>query len=232
MGGEYGQYFCPVTRASEIFATRWTPIIVRNLLLGCSTFSEIQEGAPGIPRSLLTERLRQLEHAGVIERRPKPTGRGSLYEMTDLGRDLQSVCEALGVWGARWLEATPVGVDPSVLLWAICKNLDRDRLPEGRVVIRVSLRDAPKQPYWLLVERPEPEVCNKYPPGLEEDLFITSDTESLAKWFMGRLSLGQAMHAGVITIEGPRQLIREFSKWGGVSHFASVTPAYASAASA
>jgi DNA-binding HxlR family transcriptional regulator len=105
MGDGYGQYFCPITRASEIFATRWTPIIVRNLLLGCSTFSEIQKGAPGIPRSLLTERLRQLEQAGIVERRPKPTGRGWLYEMTEVGRELESVCEALGNWGSRWLEA-------------------------------------------------------------------------------------------------------------------------------
>jgi DNA-binding HxlR family transcriptional regulator len=220
---KYGQYFCPITRASEIFATRWTPIIIRNLLLGCSTFSEIQEGAPGIPRSLLTERLKQLEYAGIVERRPKPTGRGSLYEMTDLGRDLQSVCEALGNWGARWLDATPAPLDPGVLLWAICKNMDRDELPEERVTIRVIFRDAPKARYWLLVQRPEPEVCLK-PPGFDEDLIVTSDTEWLAKWFMGRLSLGQAMHAGVIAIEGPRRLIREFSTWGGVSHFASVEP--------
>lgn len=219
----YGQYFCPITRASEILATRWTPIIIRNLLLGCTTFSEIQAGAPGIPRSLLTERLRQLEHAKIIERRPKPTGRGSLYEMTDLGRDLGSVLEALGNWGAKWLDATPMPLDPGILLWAICKSMDRDRLPEERVVIRMIFRDAPKARFWLLIQPPEPEVCLK-PPGFDEDLIITCDTESLAKWFMGRLPLGQAMHARLITIEGSRQLIREFSKWGGVSHFASVEP--------
>ncbi len=71
MGDGYGQYFCPITRATEIFAARWTPIIVRNLLLGCQTFGELQAAAPGIPRSLLTERLRQLELAGIITRRPR-----------------------------------------------------------------------------------------------------------------------------------------------------------------
>lgn len=224
MGDGYGQYFCPITRAAEIFATRWTPIIVRNLLLGCSTFSEIQQGAPGIPRSLLTERLHQLEHAGIVERHPKPNGRGWLYELTPAGRDLEPVCEALGTWGARWLDAAPAQLDPGVLLWAICKSMTPERLPSERVVVRVNFRDAPKQRFWLLVQRPEPEVCRK-PPGFDEDLIVTSDTEWLAKWHMGRVSLGNAMQARLITIEGPRRLVREFSRWGGPTPFASVTPA-------
>jgi DNA-binding HxlR family transcriptional regulator len=229
VGDDYGQYFCPITRAAEIFATRWTPIIVRNLLLGCSTFSEIQEGAPGIPRSLLTERLRQLERAGIVERRPKPAGRGWIYELTAAGRELEPVCEALGNWGSRWLDAAPAQLDAGVLLWAICKSMERERLPEERVVVRVNFRDAPKQRFWLLVQRPEPEVCRK-PPGFDEDLVVTSDTESLARWHMGRLTLGQAIHARKISVEGPRQLVREFSRWGGVTPFASVAPARARAA--
>jgi DNA-binding HxlR family transcriptional regulator len=229
VGNPYGQYFCPITRASEIFATRWTPIIVRNLLLGCSTFSEIHEGAPGMPRSLLQQRLEQLEHAGIVERRPKPRGRGWLYELSPAGRELETVCEALGNWGSRWLDAAPAQLDPGVLLWAICKSMDPDRLPEERVVVRVNFSNAPKQRFWLLVQRPEPEVCRK-PPGFDEDLVVTSDTEWLAKWHMGQLSLGQAMHARVITLEGPRRLIREFGKWGGMTPFASVAPARPTAA--
>jgi DNA-binding HxlR family transcriptional regulator len=225
-GGGYGQYFCPITRASEIFAVRWMPIIVRNLLLGAATFSDIQAGALGLPRSLLTERLRQLEQFGVVVRRPKPKGRGWLYELTELGRDLAPVCEALGTWGARWLEAVPTEVDPAVVVWAICKCMDRDRLPEERVVVRVSLRDHPEERFWLFVQRPEPEVCRK-PPGFDEDLVVTSDTEWLAKWHMGRLSLGQAMHARVITVEGPQRLVREFSKWAGIGQFAAITRAHA-----
>src|SRR5215469_9261826 len=96
----YGQY-CPIARGAEIFAARWTPIIVRNLLVGCRTFGEIREGAPGIPRALLSERLRQLEHYGVLTRSPNPAGRGFLYELTEAGWELGAVCTALGVWGAR-----------------------------------------------------------------------------------------------------------------------------------
>jgi DNA-binding HxlR family transcriptional regulator len=60
----YGQY-CPI---AEVFAQRWTPIIVRNLYLGCTHFGDILDGAPGLPRSVLADRLRTLERDGVVER--------------------------------------------------------------------------------------------------------------------------------------------------------------------
>ena len=224
MGDAFGQYFCPIARGSEIFANRWTPIIIRNLILGAATFSEIRDGAPGLPRSVLTERLRYLEQVGVIERRDKESGRGSVYELTPTGRGLEPVVHALGDWGQEWIEAVPASIDPGGLLWAICKSMDRDRLPEPRVVVRVSFSDAPKQRFWLLVQSPDPEVCMK-PPGFDEDMLLSCDSEALARWHMGELSLGQAMHAGRIEIEAPRHLVREFSEWGGVSPFAGVQPA-------
>jgi DNA-binding HxlR family transcriptional regulator len=225
----YGQYFCPIARGAEIFATRWTPIIVRNLLLGATTLSEIHAGAPGMPRSLLTQRMRQLEHAGIVQRRAKPSGRGWLYELTPAGRDLEPVCDALGVWGAKWLEAAPGELDPFVLLWAICRSITPERIPNKRVVIRLNFRDLPKHPFWLLLQQPECEVCCK-PPGYDEDLFLTSDTQWLAKWYMGRISLGNAIQAGVITIDGPRALIRQFSRLDGLGRFSAISPAYDSRA--
>jgi len=83
----YGQY-CPIARAAEILTERWTPIIVRNLMAGCTTFSEISAGAPGLSHSLPTQRLRLLERVGVIEARPKAHGHGATYHLTDAGRDL------------------------------------------------------------------------------------------------------------------------------------------------
>jgi DNA-binding HxlR family transcriptional regulator len=229
----YGQPFCPITRASEIFATRWTPIIVRNLLLGCRTFGELQAAAPGIPRSLLTERLQQLQRLDIVARSANPSRRGWIYELTDAGEDLAPVCEALGTWGARWLEAAPHDLDAAVLLWAISRSMDPDRLPEQRVVIRFDFRDQPrpKHRYWLLVQRPEPEVCRK-PPGFPDDLTVTTDTEWLAKWHMGTMSLAHAMHARTIEVTGPRHLIRDLSRWGGVSPFATVPSARRAVASA
>src|SRR5215510_16051747 len=116
----YGQ-FCPVARTAELIAERWTPIIVRNLLNGCRTFTEIRQGAPGIPTALLAQRLDTLERAGVVERRPGPSGRGSAYQLTEKGRELKAVCDAMGQWGARWLEIEPHHMDPAYVLWATTK---------------------------------------------------------------------------------------------------------------
>jgi DNA-binding HxlR family transcriptional regulator len=99
----YGQY-CPIARGAEIFAERWTPLIVRNLSLGCGSFNKILEGAPGLSRTLLSQRLQQLERLGLVEAASKPAGHGRRYELTAAGRDLFKVCVSLGEWGARWLE--------------------------------------------------------------------------------------------------------------------------------
>src|SRR5262245_31450231 len=116
----YGQY-CPITRASEILATRWTPVIVRNLVLGCETFSEIAEGAPGLPRSVLSDRLRMLERYGLVERTP-----ARRYRLTSAGEELEDVLLAMGNWGARWLElSAPEDLDAHVVLWSMCRLMQQ-----------------------------------------------------------------------------------------------------------
>jgi DNA-binding HxlR family transcriptional regulator len=218
----YGQY-CPIARASEILGMRWTPIIVRNLLLGCETFGEIREGAPGIPRTLLSERLRLLERYGLVERRPNAGGRGSRYRLTDAGRELEAVIDALGIWGARWLEVAPEHLDAHTVLWALCRLTEADALHGRRMVIRFDLRDGPTRRFWVVLEPPENEVCIK-PPGYDEDLVVGTSSEWLAKWHMGRISLGQAMHEGLMTVEGPSDLVKTLSRLG-LSRFADVQPA-------
>jgi DNA-binding HxlR family transcriptional regulator len=218
----YGQY-CPIARASEILAMRWTPIIVRNLLLGCETFSEIQDGAPGIPRTLLSERLRLLEHHGIVERRASAGGRGPRYRLTDAGEELMGVIDALGEWGARWLEMAPLHMDAGVVLWTMCRLADPDELPARRTVIRFDLLDGPRRRFWLVLQKEGSEVCVK-PPGYDEDLLVTTSSEWLAKWHMGKISLARAMHEGLIEVEGPRALVRRLSRLG-LSRFAGVKPA-------
>ncbi|MBW3665944.1 MAG: helix-turn-helix transcriptional regulator, partial [Actinobacteria bacterium] len=113
----YGQY-CPIARASEILAERWTVIILRNLLIGCRTFNEIADGAPGLSRGLLAKRLRDLERVGVVDIRPKRDGPGSTYEPTEAGWELWDVMLALQRWGSKWAELSPEHAHPGVVLWA------------------------------------------------------------------------------------------------------------------
>ena len=105
----YGQ-FCPIALGAEVFAERWTPIILRNLMVGCERFGEILAGAPGLPRSVLSTRLRRLERDGVVQRTVRDGA--PCYRLTECGAELTQVCLALGTWGARWREVRPEHLDP------------------------------------------------------------------------------------------------------------------------
>ena len=218
----YGQY-CPIARGAEIFAERWTPLIIRNLYLGCGTFSEILAGAPGLSRTLLSHRLKRLQRLGVVESARKPGGRGHRYRLTSAGHELFAVCQSLGEWGARWLEIAPEHLDPFVALWSLCKALRRDRLPDRRVVIRFDFTGRPRpERYWLLIERGDAEICKTYP-GLE-DLYITAEAEAFVKWHAGQLAWAQGTREGSIRLRGPSWLVRSFPTWNARSAFAHIKP--------
>jgi DNA-binding HxlR family transcriptional regulator len=226
----YGQY-CPIARGAEIFAERWTPLIVRNLSLGCGRFSAILEGAPGLSRTLLSQRLQQLERLGIVASAPKAAGRGRDYELTPAGRDLFKVCVSLGEWGARWLEIAPENLDPFVALWSMCNALRRDRLPDRRVVIRFDFTGRPsRERYWLLIELGDTEICKTYP-AVDEDLYITAEAEAFVKWHAGQLTWAQATRDGRIQLDGLPSLVRAFPTWNARSMFAHIRPVPRSATS-
>jgi DNA-binding HxlR family transcriptional regulator len=219
----YGQY-CPISRGAEIFAERWTPLIIRNLHLGCATFGDILEGAPGLSRTLLSQRLGQLERLGIVEASPKARGRGQRYRLTAAGQDLYGVCQALGEWGARWLEIAPENLDPFVALWSMCNALRRDRLPDRRVVIRFDFTGfRPDERYWLLLEHGESEICKEHP-GFEEDLYVTAEAEAFVKWHAGQISWAEAIRDARIRLDGPSWLTRAFPTWNARSAFARFMP--------
>jgi DNA-binding HxlR family transcriptional regulator len=210
----YGQY-CPIARAAEVLATRWTPLILRNILLGAETFTEIADGAPGIPRTLLASRLRELERAGVVSRRPQARGRGSLYGLTSAGEDLRPVMLALGTWGERWMELAPEHLDPGVVLSSWCRwYLAVERLPQERVVARFDFPDRTKKSnqLWMIFDGARSEVCRTYP-GFVEDLVVRVDSLALAEWHLGRLEWSEGLRTGRITISGLSRHARALPAW-------------------
>src|SRR5262245_54415744 len=98
----YGQ-FCPVAQALELVGERWTLLIVRELLCGNYRFGEILNGVPLMSRSLLSQRLKVLEDAGLVERHARAGGNGHEYHLTPASRELQPIVMALGTWGQRWI---------------------------------------------------------------------------------------------------------------------------------
>ncbi len=217
--------YCPLSRAAEIIATRWTPLIVRNLLLGCETFSELREGAPGISRTLLTQRLRLLEHHGVVERRESDSGR-VVYGLTEAGYELAPVCAALGSWGERWIELSPEHFDATKVMWGLSRKLDRTTLPDERTVVRFDVTSPQRESYWLLLEKPHVEVCRR-PPTDRDDIVVRSAAETLVRWQLGEMSLGDAMAAGRMQVDGPLELERMVAAWGGSGTVAAFAAALA-----
>ena len=179
----YGQ-FCPVARASEIFAERWTPLILRELLAGHHHFSEILKGLHRISPSLLGQRLRSLERVAVIEARPNPTGRGSTYHLTEAGAQLAQLVGALGIWGQNWLDLQPEHLDSDILMWAILTHLPAERMPPQRRVVRFEFRDAKKR-YWLVLRRDDPDICYS-DPGYGDDLVIRTDLGAVTRVYLGQ----------------------------------------------
>ena len=223
----YGQY-CPIARASEVFAERWTPLVVRNIFLGCETFSAIEAGAPGIPRSLLRQRLSLLEQIGVVARVAKAHGRGYRYVLTAAGQELWDVCDALGRWGTRWLEAAPWHLDPYIVLWSFTQGAQAQRLPLGHVTVQLEFVDQPRKNrrFWLVLDRGDIELCVS-DPGFPPDLIVSAETEAFARWYMGQLSWAAVLRAGHVSIDGPRELTRTFPFWSDRSRYAPLEAALA-----
>lgn len=223
MSRGYGDY-CPIAKASEIVGERWTLLILRNIHLRCHSFNEIHKGCPRMSSTLLSQRLRSLERDGVIERVPAPSGRGSRYFLTAAGQELMDVVLQMGSWGARWLELGVHDYTPDTVLWGWAKFIECDKLPPTRVVVRFDVTDRPRQPFWMLIDRPESEVCVKNP-GLDEDLIVTTDSTTLTDVHRGRLAFSVALSSGRMRIDGPPALARAFPTWGGLSYYADVRPA-------
>ena len=220
MKSVYGQ-FCPVAVASEIFAERWTPVILRELVLGSRRFNDIQRGVPRISRALLVKRLRELAAHGVI------VSAGGEYRLTEAGRELGEVVVHLGTWGARW--TAPVRrdrLDAKLLMWDMRRRIALERLPEKRVVARFDFRGVPaghKAPktYWLVMERQEVDLC-VFEPGFEVDVYVDADLAALSRVWLGEIPMRQAIREGGINLNGERQAVRDFPSWLLLSTLAAV----------
>lgn len=217
----YGQ-FCPVSLAAEVFARRWTPLIVRELLTGSTRFNELRQGLPAISPSVLTRRLAELAAAGVIER--SESERGTRYTLTSAGEELRPVVEQLGVWGKRWLPADyrEQDLDARLLLWDIHRNVRLADVPR-RTVVELHFSDAPAahRVFWLLLAPERAEVCLSHPGG-DVDVNLRTDVRTLTNVWMGSATWGAALHAGTLAMTGDPEICRAFPRWLKLSVFARV----------
>lgn len=132
---------CPIARALDAIGERWALLVVRELLLGAQRFSDLRRALPGASSNMLTDRLRELEGRGLVGRRTlPPPAASSVYELTERGRELEPVLDALGAWGSA--ESPPADASltaTSVLLFL--RGSARAHPDPPRHTYRVQLDD-------------------------------------------------------------------------------------------
>ncbi len=193
--------FCPVAMAAEILGARWTLILLRELIAGSSRFNDLRRGVPRMSPALLSKRLKDLETAGIVSCSAVPGGPDLFeYRLTEAGRDLKPVIEAVGAWGQRWIETevSLENLDPNLLMWDMRRNIDPDPMPQCRNVIQVIFTDLTEaQRNWWLIVEPEQEVdlCS-VDPGFDVDLYLSTDLRTMTKIWMGYTTIGEAKEHG------------------------------------
>ncbi len=210
---DYGT-FCPVALASDVIADRWTPLILRELIIGNTRFNDIARGMPGISRSLLVQRLRHLERKDIVEAWPLPNGRGREYRLTPAGKDLEPVLIALGRWSVQWLyeRVDHNDVSAETLMWWMHRRVDTEHLPSRRTVVLFE-HTAPKLSYfWMLAERGEVSICLS-DPGFAVDGIVRCQTPALAQVFSGELNWDDAIDSSAIELNGDNAVLRALPRW-------------------
>lgn len=215
--------FCPVAMAAEVLCTRWTMLLVRELLAGSTRFNDLRRGVPKMSPTLLAQRLRELEGAGIVKRKPVRSEKGIFeYELTEAGAELRPLIEAMGVWGQRWIESqlSLRNLDPSLLMWDMRRNLNPSPLPERRVVIQFLYMDLPpsRRNWWLVVEpNGEVDLC-LVDPGFEVDLYVSTDLRTMTGIWMGLTTV--AKERANLALDGNHRLGKTMQTWLGLSPFA------------
>ena len=222
--GGYRQ-FCPVAMAAEVLCTRWTIVLVRELLAGSSRFNDLRRGVPRMSPALLSQRLKELEAAGLVRRAPSPTEPGVWeYHLTVAGRELESVVGAFGVWGQRWVEAEPSlqNLDVSLLMWDMRRNLDPTPMSQRRSVVQFVYPELPsaQRSWWLIVDpRTGVDLCS-VDPGFDVDLYVHVDLRTMTAIWMGLDSVRVAAASERLRLTGDPQLAAAMQTWLGLSPFA------------
>jgi DNA-binding HxlR family transcriptional regulator len=219
--------FCPVAMAAEIVSSRWTLLLLRELVLGSTRFNELRRGLPRLSPALLSKRLKDLEIAGIItrtaiEREPNVHE----YRVTEAGKELRPIIEAIGVWGQRWVttEATLRNLDANLLMWDVRRSINTDPMPRRRATIQFIFNDRPasERNYWLIVEPDKQVDLCVVDPGFDVDLYLSTDLRTMTEIWLGYTAVGRAAENGRLALTGSKTLAADLRTWLKLSVFANV----------
>jgi DNA-binding HxlR family transcriptional regulator len=224
--GSYNQ-FCPVAMAADILCSRWTLLVLRELIAGSSRFNELRRGVPRMSPALLSKRLKDLETAGLVAR-VRAAGEPDLFEyrLTDAGRDLKPIIDAFGIWGQRWVttEASLKNLDVNLLMWDMRRNINTDPMPNRRSTIQYIFSDLQeaRRNWWLIVEPGKDVDLCSVDPGFDVHLYLSTDLGTMTEIWMGYLTVARAKDSRRLAITGDRKLEAKLTTWLKLSPFAQV----------
>ena len=219
-GTSYGQ-FCPVAMAAEVLCSRWTALVLREMLAGSTRFNDLRRGVPRMSPTLLSKRLKELEEAGVIV--ALRSGGAVEYKLTQAGNDLRDIIMGLGVWGQRWVESSLSlkNLDPSLLMWDMRRHLVAALLPDRRCTVKFTYAElGGRKSWWIVSEAGDVDLCS-VDPGYDVDLYVSSSLHSMTAVWMGVSTLKAEVDAGNITLTGDKAVARSMEQWLGLSPFAA-----------
>jgi DNA-binding HxlR family transcriptional regulator len=219
--------FCPVAIAAEVLCSRWTVVLLRELVAGSTRFNELRRGVPRMSPSLLSKRLKDLEAAGVVTRaRASGDPETFEYRLTKAGRDLRPVVEAIGIWGQRWIdkEVSLANLDPNLLMWDMRRRINPKPMPRRRSTIQVVFNDQRKaqRNWWLIVEPNKPVDLCSVDPGFEVDLYISTNLRTMTEIWMGYITFAKGKESDNLSTTGSKELERSLSSWLSLSPFAKI----------
>jgi DNA-binding HxlR family transcriptional regulator len=217
----YGQ-FCPVSKAMELLDERWTMLVVRELLLGSRHFNDLRRGVPKMSPALLSKRLKSLTRAGVVDR--TDIGGRTTYSLTECGKELADVVNALGAWGVRWIgELGEEDLDPHLLMWDMRRTIRVEGWPRSRTTLAFHLDGVtPKASrWWLVVSDGEADVCD-FDPGYDVAGTIETTLRTLTRIWRGDVGWSQALLDRSVAVAGPTEVRRAIPTWIGQSTLSAV----------
>ena len=217
--------FCPVAMAAEILCTRWTVVLIRELVAGSTRFNELRRGVPRMSPALLSQRLKDLETAGIVARTPSASDPGVFeYQLTASGGELGPIVDAFGVWGQRRIEAdlSLQHLDVPLLMWDMRRNLNTTPMPRRRNVVQFVYPELPaaQRSWWLIVDPQEGVDLCSIDPGFDVELYVSVDLRTMTAIWMGLDTVHAAVGSRRMLLTGNRQLASAMQTWLGLSPFA------------
>jgi DNA-binding HxlR family transcriptional regulator len=222
--GSYRQ-FCPVAMAAEVLCTRWTVILLRELVAGSTRFNELRRGVPRMSPALLSRRLKDLEAAGIVAREASRSESGAFeYRLTASGRELGPIVEAFGIWGQRRIEAdlSLQHLDVQLLMWDMRRNLNPTPMPQGRKIIHFIYPELPvtQRSWWLVVDPKDGVDLCSVDPGFDIDLYVSVDLRTMTAIWLGLDTVRPAVANKRMILTGERRIASAMQTWLGLSPFA------------